>query len=489
MGITFASLGIRPVVADVLKVQGIVSPTPVQAASLPVLLSGKDAVIQAQTGTGKTLAFLLPILEVVNAASPEVQALIVTPTRELALQITAEAKKLASAVGVGVLPVYGGQDVNAQMHKLKSGKQIVVATPGRLLDHLRRGTLHLGRVSVLVLDEADQMLAMGFLNEVEDIIRQTASRRQTVLCSATMPGQIRQLAANYMASPEDVRIASPRVTLDDIHQLAVQTTDRGRQATLFRMIEKYQPYLAVVFCRTKIRTKKLTEALVEAGFMADELHGDLTQAKREAVMKRFREAKLQVLVATDVAARGLDVEGVTHVFNYDVPIDTETYIHRIGRTGRAGHQGTAVTLFSMKDRGALQNIERGIGMEIERKRMEEFGVGSGIVDAPEKTGKSSRARTGGSVRSGGGRSTGERSSGTRSTANKPQQRTAADKWKRNSDRASSRRTEDGARSSGRRSGPPSGERSGGRSAKSGGRSGGRSAKSGGSTGGRRGRQR
>ncbi|HZG78695.1 MAG TPA: DEAD/DEAH box helicase [Paenibacillus sp.] len=372
----FEALGVRSQIAEALQKQGIVTPTPVQEQAIPALLSGNDAIVQAQTGTGKTLAFVLPILEVIDPRRASVQALILTPTRELAIQITAEAKKLASAIGAGVLAVYGGQDVTAQVHKLGGDSHIVVATPGRLLDHLRRETLHLGHISMLVLDEADQMLTMGFLNEVEDVIRQCATQRQTMLFSATMPGPVKQLAANYMKKPVDIRIKTQHVTLEDIRQIAVETTDRARQATLFRMIEVYRPYLAVVFCRTKIRAKKLNEALLANGFASDELHGDLTQAKREAVMKRFRDAKLQVLVATDVAARGLDVEGVTHVFNYDVPIDTETYIHRIGRTGRAGQSGVAVTLVAAKDRGSVARIEQSIGQRLERRRMEEFGVGA-----------------------------------------------------------------------------------------------------------------
>ncbi|HZG84186.1 DEAD/DEAH box helicase [Paenibacillus sp.] len=420
----FEALGVRGALAEALQRSGIATPTPVQEQAIPALLSGHDAIVQAQTGTGKTLAFVLPILEIIDPKRSSVQALILTPTRELAIQITEEAKKLASTIGAGVLAVYGGQDVAAQMHKLKGDTHIVVATPGRLLDHLRRETLHLGHISMLVLDEADQMLTMGFLNEVEDIIRQCATQRQTMLFSATMPGPVKQLAANYMKKPVDIRIKTQNVTLDDIRQIVVETTDRARQATLFRLIETYRPYLAVVFCRTKIRAKKLNEALQANGFESDELHGDLTQAKREAVMKRFRDAKLQVLVATDVAARGLDVEGVTHVFNYDVPVDTETYIHRIGRTGRAGQSGVAVTLLAAKDRGAFARIEERIGQRPERRRMEEFGVGAeampgfdaepygddededeGIARRSEKTygyvGSRPAARTAGGARTGG----------------------------------------------------------------------------------------
>jgi ATP-dependent RNA helicase DeaD len=391
MTTNFVSIGIREEFDTLLKKHGITIPTPVQENSIPVLRSGKDAIVQAQTGTGKTLAFILPILEKIQPDLPKVQALVVTPTRELAIQITAEAKKLAPAVGIGVLAVYGGQDVEAQIHKLKGGTQLIIATPGRLLDHSRRGTVDLSHVRMLVLDEADQMLELGFLPEVEDILRKTpASRRQTMLFSATMPDQVRHIAKQFMKSPENIRIQGKKVTLEEIRQLAVETTDRARQATLFKLIEDFHPYLAVVFCRTKIRAKKLTEALIQHGFQADELHGDLSQSKRESVMKKFRDAKLQILVATDVAARGLDVEGVTHVFNYDVPTDTDWYIHRIGRTGRAGQRGVAVTLISQRDRAALQNIERKIGMTIEKHKMDEND--SGPVDFTEEKTKAGTAR-------------------------------------------------------------------------------------------------
>lgn len=372
--VNFQGLGIRSSLADALKKEGIYEATPVQEKAIPELLRGSDAIVQAQTGTGKTLAFLLPILEKIKPGKPDIQALIVTPTRELAIQITTEAKKLAPVIGSGVLAVYGGQDVAAQAHKLKGGANFIVATPGRLLDHLRRGTVHLHRVSMLVLDEADHMLAMGFRQEVEEILRQCPVQRQTMMFSATMPASVKALAERYMQAPLDIRIETERVTLEEIHQFVVETTDRARQRTLLRLIELYRPYLAVVFCRTKIRAKKLNDAMQRLGVLCDELHGDMTQAKREQVMKRFRETKLQVLVATDVAARGIDVEGITHVFHYDVPIDPETYIHRIGRTGRAGKEGVAIMLASRKDDAAVQHIERAIRIRLDRRRMEEFGV-------------------------------------------------------------------------------------------------------------------
>ncbi len=371
----FTDLQIEPALTDALHKLGIVKPTPIQQKTIPLMLAGRDVIGQAQTGTGKTLAFVLPILTKVDANLPYVQGLIVAPTRELALQITTEIAKLAPAVGATVLAAYGGQDVDAQIRKLKRAPSIVVGTPGRLIDHVRRGTVDFSQVSTLVLDEADQMLHMGFLPDVETLIRATPVDRQTLLFSATIPDAIRRLASRYMQNPQDVQIQSEQVTVDKTKQLVVETTDRGRLSALVRMIEGYQPYLAVVFCRTKIRAKKLNASLIEHGIDSDELHGDLTQAKREQVMQRFRDAKLQVLVATDVAARGIDVEGVTHVFNYDIPQDTESYIHRIGRTGRAGLSGMAITLVTPHDRRTLDEIEGGIGMGLPRRSDRELAGG------------------------------------------------------------------------------------------------------------------
>nr|WP_270172440.1 DEAD/DEAH box helicase [Paenibacillus sp. SYP-B4298] len=382
MSSTFQALGVRPSLAAILKSGGITVPTPVQQQTIPVALSGKDVIAQAQTGTGKTLAFALPILERLEPGNKNVQALIITPTRELAIQITKEISKLANSLGYHVLAAYGGQDVESQIRKAQGAVQIVVGTPGRLLDHLRRGTLQFWRLQMLVLDEADQMLHMGFLNEVEEILAQTSKSKQTLLFSATMPDSVRRLAQAYMNDTEDIRIRSERVTLDSIKQIVVETSDRGKLATLLGIIRIHHPYLAVVFCRTKIRAKKLTEQLAEAGIEVDELHGDLTQAKREQVMRRFRSAKLQVLVATDVAARGLDVEGVTHVINYDIPHDAETYIHRIGRTGRAGQSGTAITFASPRDRMTLLGIERGIHAQLNRQPMAAYNSDS---EGPEES--------------------------------------------------------------------------------------------------------
>ncbi|MFD0695623.1 DEAD/DEAH box helicase [Paenibacillus sp. GCM10027628] len=363
----FASLGIRDRLVQVLQASGVTEPTPVQKEAIPVLLTGSDVIAQAQTGTGKTLAFVLPMLEMINVEKPDVQGLILTPTRELAIQISSELQKLAPVTGASVLAAYGGQDVERQLRKLQGNIHIVVGTPGRLLDHLRRGSINFYKLKMLVLDEADQMLHMGFLNEVQDIIAQTSSHRQTLLFSATMPQQVRNLSKAYMKEAKEIQIASKQVTLTEIEQVLVQTTDRGKQDALIESIKQYKPYLAMIFCRTKRRASVLNEALQDMGLMSDELHGDLSQAKREQVMKRFREGRIELLVATDIAARGLDVEGVTHVFNYDVPQDAESYIHRIGRTGRAGQTGVAVTFATPRDMFHIELIEKGIKMSLRRK--------------------------------------------------------------------------------------------------------------------------
>ncbi|WNS42574.1 DEAD/DEAH box helicase [Paenibacillus sp. MMS20-IR301] len=363
---------------DLLKGQGIVKPTPVQEEAIPPLVEGLDVIARAKTGTGKTLAFLLPIMDKIRVENAYPQALILAPTRELALQITEEARKLARHTGVKILAVYGGQDVEKQLRKLEGGRHLIIGTPGRLLDHLRRETLDLGGVKMLVLDEADQMLHMGFLEDVETIITSVPYRRQTMLFSATMPDPIKRLAANYMKEPLDIIIKSGSpIPLDNIRQQVVECSDRNKEEALISLIERDRPYLAIIFCRTKRRVSKLNEALQAAGYDCDELHGDLSQGKREAVMKRFRDAKLQLLVATDVAARGLDVEGITHVFNYDLPLDADSYIHRIGRTGRAGGKGLAITFSSPRERAGLDVIEHGISQRLDRRRYEkdEFGVG------------------------------------------------------------------------------------------------------------------
>ncbi|EMA6343977.1 DEAD/DEAH box helicase [Bacillus cytotoxicus] len=368
----FLELGISETFQHTLRENGIAEATPIQEKAIPVIMDGKDVIGQAKTGTGKTLAFVLPILENIDPNANDIQALIVAPTRELALQITTEIKKmLIHKQDIHVLAIYGGQDVEQQMKKLKGNTHIVVATPGRLLDHLRRETIVLSNVSMVVLDEADQMLHFGFLYDIEHILEETPENKQTMLFSATMPKDIKKLAKRYMKEPQVIQIQSAEVTVENIKQRVIETTDRAKQDALRYVMERDQPFLAVIFCRTKRRVTKLFTALKGYGYNCDELHGDLSQAKRERVMKNFREAKIQYLIATDVAARGLDVEGVTHVFNYDIPEDVESYIHRIGRTGRAGGTGLAITFVAPKDRMYLKEIEKYIGSTLQRQEIEQ----------------------------------------------------------------------------------------------------------------------
>ncbi|KFN01618.1 DEAD/DEAH box helicase [Bacillus clarus] len=368
----FLELGISETFNHTLRENGIAEATPIQEKAIPVVMSGKDIIGQAKTGTGKTLAFVLPILEKINPESSDVQALIVAPTRELALQITTEIEKmLVHREDIHVLAIYGGQDVAQQMRKLKGNTHIVVATPGRLLDHLRRETIELANLSMLVLDEADQMLHFGFLYDIEDILEATPDSKQTMLFSATMPKDIKKLAKRYMKEPQMIHVQSEEVTVDTIKQRVIETTDRAKQDALRFVMDRDQPFLAVIFCRTKRRASKLYDDLKGYGYNCDELHGDLSQGKRERVMKSFRDAKIQYLIATDVAARGLDVDGVTHVFNYDIPEDVESYIHRIGRTGRAGGSGLAITFVAPKDERYLEEIEKAIGGPLQRQEIEQ----------------------------------------------------------------------------------------------------------------------
>ncbi|OPH50679.1 hypothetical protein BC351_35805 [Paenibacillus ferrarius] len=399
----FASLGIRDRLVQVLQAQGVVEPTPIQKEAIPVLLKGTDVIAQAQTGTGKTLAFVLPILETIDVESSDVQALILTPTRELAIQISNELKNLVPVTGAKVLAAYGGQDVEKQLRKLQGNIHIVVGTPGRLLDHLRRGSINFYKLKVLVLDEADQMLHMGFLHEVKDIIAQCSPYRQTMLFSATMPEQVMNLSKAYMKEAKEIKIQSKQVTLTEIEQMVVPTTDRQKQDALIAAIKQHKPYLAMIFCRTKARAIALNEVLQEIGLMSDELHGDLSQAKREQVMKRFRDGRIELLVATDIAARGLDVEGVTHIFNYDVPQDAESYIHRIGRTGRAGEKGVAITFATPRDMDTIELIEKGIKMSLRGGELGQRRVRSSSEDNFESEGRGSARRGGGNAPSRGGR--------------------------------------------------------------------------------------
>lgn len=361
----FTNLGISRELEENLRKRGIVEATPVQAESIPTILAGKDLIAKAQTGTGKTLAFLLPIIDGIDLDKNYPQALILSPTRELALQITEEARKLTEDRDMSILACYGGRDVDQQIRKLKNGIHLIIATPGRLLDHMKRGTINLGAIRYLVLDEADEMIIMGFGSDVEKVVLSIPKSRQTMLFSATISDQVRNIGRRFMKKPVHVDIKSEKVTLENIKQLGIRVDSRDKLDRLMKIIDQYNPFLMMVFCRTKNDVIKVYNKLQQAGYNVDQLHGDLSQNKRQRVMKKFKSADLQILVCTDVAARGIDVEGVTHVINYNLPNDAESYIHRIGRTGRIGNEGVALSFVTEKDRDRLYEIEQAIKEKIE----------------------------------------------------------------------------------------------------------------------------
>ncbi len=363
----FKDLELSDNIINILQSQGIINPTPIQEQSIMLIKEGNDVIAEAQTGTGKTLAFLLPMFENMSPDVSTIQGLILTPTRELAIQITQEAKKLKEAKDLKILAAYGGQDITAQLKKLKGNIHLVIATPGRLLDHLRRNTIDLDGLNTLVLDEADQMLHLGFKNEVEAIIKQMPKKRQTLCFSATMNSQVKKLAYKYMNDPKIVVVEKKEITLKNIKQTLIETTDRRKQDDLCRVLDEDNPFMAIIFCRTKRRVDKLEEDLYQKGYNCQKLHSDLTQSKREKVMKAFKRTDVQYLIATDVASRGLDISGVSHIYNYDIPENAESYIHRIGRTGRAGEKGYAYIFVAPKDRASLEAIEKEIKLKIPRK--------------------------------------------------------------------------------------------------------------------------
>ena len=363
----FKELGINDNLINVLKIYGITSPTPIQEECMEIIKLGKDVVAEAQTGTGKTLAFMLPIFENISLEKNNIQVLIITPTRELAIQITGEALKLKKAKDINILSAYGGKDIYSQIRKLKGNVHMIIATPGRLLDHIKRQTVDLSKLECLVIDEADQMLLMGFKTEVEAVIKETPDTRQTLCFSATIDSQVKKLAYKYMKNPVSIAVQKESITLTNIKQQVVETTDRGKQDALCSILDVDRPYMAIIFCRTKIRVDTLEEAMHLRGYNCEKLHSDMQQTKREKIMKSFRSGDLQYLIATDVASRGLDIGGVSHIYNYDIPENAETYIHRIGRTGRAGENGYTCLFVAKKDMEILSQIEKAIGVKIERR--------------------------------------------------------------------------------------------------------------------------
>ena len=360
----FTELHLSENILKAVEKAGFEEPSPIQELTIPLALEGKDVIGQAQTGTGKTAAFGLPTLDKIDTSRHVVQALVIAPTRELAVQGQEELFRFGREKGVKVRSVYGGSSIEKQIKALRSGAHIVVGTPGRLLDLIKRKALKLDHVETLILDEADEMLNMGFLEDIEAIISRVPENRQTLLFSATMPEAIKRIGVKFMYDPEHVRVAAKELTTDLVDQYYIRVKEQEKFDTMTRLIDVERPELAIVFGRTKRRVDELTRGLKLRGYRAEGIHGDLDQGKRLRVLRDFKNDNIDILVATDVAARGLDISGVTHVYNYDIPQDPESYVHRIGRTGRAGKHGQSVTFVAPNEKGYLSIIEK-----LTKKRM------------------------------------------------------------------------------------------------------------------------
>lgn len=364
---SFENLGLSGDSLKALKKKGFEAPTPIQVQTIPVLLQGdRDIVGQAQTGTGKTAAFGLPIIERIEEKSKKVRALVLTPTRELAVQVAEEINSLKGKKRLSIIPIYGGQSMDGQLRSLKKGIDIVVGTPGRVLDHIRRGTLKLDAVSHVVLDEADEMLNMGFIEDVKEILRNTAADKRTMLFSATMPGEIMEIAKKYMGEYEVFRVQNKQLTVSLTDQIYFEVSSADKFEALCRIIDVEEEFYGLVFCRTKIDADSVANHLIDRGYDADALHGDLSQSQREKILNKFKKRRINILVATDVAARGIDVHDLTHVINYSLPQDPESYVHRIGRTGRAGREGTAITFITPEEYRKLQYIKKSAKTDIRK---------------------------------------------------------------------------------------------------------------------------
>ena len=358
--VRFDELDLYPQVLRAIKEMGFEEATPIQSQAIPVVMSGVDVIGQAQTGTGKTASFGIPVLHKVDPNNKKTQVIILSPTRELAIQVSEEIRKLSKYMhGVKILPVYGGQDINRQIKALKGGAQIIIGTPGRVMDHLRRKTIRCEAVNTIVLDEADEMLNMGFREDIETILEYIPEEgRQTVLFSATMPKPILDITKKYQHDAVTIKVVKKELTVPSIEQYYYDVKRKDKTEVLTRLLDYYNPKLSLVFCNTKKMVDELSEELKSRGYMAEGLHGDMKQTMRDRVMHRFRSGKTDILVATDVAARGIDVDDVDAVFNYDLPQDEEYYVHRIGRTGRAGRSGMALSFISGKEVYKLKDIER-----------------------------------------------------------------------------------------------------------------------------------
>ncbi len=365
----FQEFALSPELNRAIQELGYEEPTPIQRMAIPAILEGKDVIVQAQTGTGKTAAYAVPLLERLGEPTGRPRALILAPTRELAVQVAEATHRLGRYKGFTVLAIYGGQPIDRQLRGLRHGADIIVGTPGRIMDHMRRETLVLSAVETLVIDEADEMLDMGFIEDIEYILDALPVGRTTGLFSATVPPRIAQLAKRYMRDPQRISIEDETVTVPATQQNYYEVPDRAKVEALGRILDFERPTSAIIFCRTKGEVDDLSEQLLARGYEADGIHGDMSQAQRDRAMRRFREGQAEILVATDVAARGLDIDHVSHVINFDIPWDPESYVHRIGRTGRAGRTGEAITLVTPRDRRLLRIIERVIGQRIEQRRL------------------------------------------------------------------------------------------------------------------------
>jgi ATP-dependent RNA helicase DeaD len=360
----FADLGLTEPTLAALRDVGYESPSPIQVQAIPLLLEGRDVIGQAQTGTGKTAAFGLPMIEYVDPEEDAVQGLVLTPTRELCIQVTQAIRAYAARKGVDVVAVFGGAPIRSQQAQLRSGGQIVVGTVGRVLDLISRRSLMLSDARFVVLDEADEMLDLGFFEDVEKILSLTPGSRQTALFSATIPPEVRDLADKYLLDPVTVKVKAATLTIDTVEQFAVKVSGREKNDALVRVLEAERPGQAIVFVRTKVRCEQLYRTLRDKGWDVKALHGDMSQGARDGVMISFKEGRLPLLVATDVAARGLDISSVTHVINFDVPTSPDVYVHRIGRTGRVGRWGRAITFYEPRQERELEAIERNANTEI-----------------------------------------------------------------------------------------------------------------------------
>lgn len=364
----FSALGLSPKALDAIRAKGFELPSPIQKLTIPVLLdreNTRDIIAQAQTGTGKTAAFGLPLVETLRPMAGVVQALILVPTRELALQVTEELLSLNTS-RLSIAPIYGGASMSEQLRRLNKGIDVVVGTPGRMLDHLRRGTLDLHQLQYLILDEADEMLNMGFIEDVEAILAASNEQRRILLFSATMPQRIVELSQRYMHDAQLLKVPSQEMTTELTDQIYFEVRESDKFDALTRIVDVEPDFYGIVFCRTKVSVDELVNRLTERGYAAEGLHGDVSQAQREKILKKFKNKQVTILVATDVAARGIDINNLTHVINYSMPQDTESYVHRIGRTGRAGNTGTAITFISSSEYRQFGALQRQIGASIKK---------------------------------------------------------------------------------------------------------------------------